>query len=129
MNLPPKINDGSYHEVLRSIQDPYFFRTPKWREVEYAASRDGVRTELLDFVRLLSNRCRELHIPVCPAIFWDSHTVEVQHGRLGFALPERGWEIIGHVASQITVHKPFKEILWGGYDEPKTPAVFRWTDI
>lgn len=128
----------TYQTALRQLMNKPFLRTPKYREQQTRARREGANPLLLEFEAALVNDFKRRGIPMFAhnivrtadeqdALFRQGVTnakghrsphnygmaVDVIHSVKAWGLDRRSWAIIGHVGNEVAARLGI-DIRWGG---------------
>lgn len=131
-----RIVPANYRDALRGIADPQFLRTPKYREQQWRADRNGLDPQLLLFERMLVRRALQAGIPLfCSEAIRSAKrqqelfvkgfskltagphmkgmAVDIIHSVRAWEMDRKQWDLIGHIGKDI-IQSEGLEIRWGG---------------
>lgn len=129
---------ASFNEALRLMMDRPFCQSERFRNQQWRANQEGAHPKILEFADAMVRRMCKLGVPMFPhciirtrgeqnAAYALGHSqisgnkpyahqfaaVDLIHGTKAWELPERCWDLVGHVgnevARQLGIH-----ITWGG---------------
>lgn len=137
----------TYQTALRQLMDKPYLATPRYREQQGRANREGANPLLLEFERAFVNDLRRRGIPVFAhsvvrtaaeqdvlkakgvtnaGAHRSPHNygcaVDIIHSLHGWDLSERSWEILGHIGNEVS-NRLGISIRWGGdWDDDGIPV-------
>lgn len=148
---PPDLRNAdpstAFPMALRAMRNPEFMKTPRYKEQQKRARREGAHPDIVEFADKLVKRFRDMGIPMFPhcivrtreeqqdafdrGVSWDSpadglwphmgYAVDIIHGVLGWMDQPKpiphAWDIVGHLGKEVALSMGIK-IKWGG-DFPK----------
>lgn len=129
---------ATYDAALRGIMDRPFLLTEKYQEQQWRANREGAHPQILAFEKALIKRMADLGVPMFAhcvirtpadqnAAFVLGHSrisgddpyphrfaaVDIIHSTKGWNMPEKAWDLIGHVGFEVAKRLSIP-IVWGG---------------
>lgn len=138
---PLVTNNGipeTYDAALRGIMDREFLKTEKYQAQQWRADREGAHPQILRFEEAFIRRMKELGVPMFAhcvirkpidqdAAYALGHSrikgsepyphrfaaVDVIHSIKGWNMPEKAWDLVGHVGME-TAKRLSIPIVWGG---------------
>lgn len=128
--------------ALAAMRNPAFIKTPKYKEQQKRALREGAHPDIVEFADKLVKRFRDMGIPMFPHCIvrteseqadaymrgvskvnpfvgpypHQAFAVDIIHGVLGWmdnpSIPH-AWDIVGHLGKEVALSMGIK-IVWGG---------------
>lgn len=136
--MAPKPSDETYAEGLRALRNPALLQSPRWREQQSRADRQGANIDILDFERAFIKRMAKLSVPMyCHCLFrskadqeaayvrgvskaragQSAHNyacaVDIIHSAKAWDLTKTEWALIGHIGKEVAQGLGIK-LTWGG---------------
>lgn len=141
VELTPVTNEtvpADYGAALRAIVDRTFLASERCQEQQWRANRDGAHPQILEFEKALIRRFEKLGVPLfahCVVRTPDEQNaayalgrsqikgsepyahqfaaVDIIHGVHGWNLPEKAWDLIGHIGFEEAKRLSIP-MTWGG---------------
>lgn len=135
-----------YSDALRGIANKTFLQTERYESQQWRANRDGAHPKLLEFSDAMVKRMAEIGVPMFPHCIVRTEAdqdaayalgrskvkgsdayphrfaaVDLIHSVKGWEMPEKAWDLIGHVGHELA-KKLSIPITWGGDWEFYDPA-------
>lgn len=128
----------NYGAALRAMMNSPFLHSMKHQEQHWRANREGAHPKIIEFEEALIKRFAKLGVPLFAhcvirtreeqdAAFALGHSrikgsdpyphafaaVDLIHGFLGWNLPEKAWDLIGHIGREVAASLSIP-MTWGG---------------
>ena len=129
---------ATYDAALRGIMDRDFLKSERYQAQQWRANREGAHPKIIEFETALVKRMRDLGVPMFAhcvvrtpaeqdAAFVLGHTqrkgsdpfahrfaaVDVIHSTRAWDIPEKAWDLVGHVGMEISKRLSIP-VVWGG---------------
>lgn len=149
--------EGDARAALRAIVNRPFLETPKWRQQQWTANREGADEAILAFEKRMIKEMAALGVPMFAhnmvrtpqeqrAVYVQGHSnhdgtkpyahrkhaVDIVHSVFAWGMTRDQWAVIGHVGKECGRRLGI-ELVWGGdWKRPYDPAhweIAGWRDL
>lgn len=128
----------NYQTAMRQLINKPYLATPKWREQQGRAARQGCHPEILEFEKAFISEMRRRGIPMfCHNMYrtgdeqdklfkegrskliggQSAHNhgmaADIVHSTLAWGLDKRAWAIVGHIGFEVASRLKL-DLEWGG---------------